>query len=268
MGKISDALERYSRERTNPISDRLTEVQSEDVREESASPGKNGFSYRLPVVSEPGSWDAERFKVLRSQIIFPENGHRPKTILVASAFPGEGKTFVAANLAASIALGVNEHVLAIDCDFRHPGLHEILDCPNDEGLHEHLAGKKRLDELIIRTRIDKLSLLTTGSPPWNPTELVSSSMMRDFLEEVKLRYDDRYIIIDSTPSRVTAEARVLAKRADGIILVVMAYRGNRIGIQESIETLGREKILGVVLNGYNKIDKECEDFYKSYCRRA
>ncbi len=193
MGKISDALERHQKEKSVKAQ-RLSIAEPENVTEKvDGSPvprqfvTQNGFSPKLVVLSAPESIDAENFKILRSQILFPKDGERPRTIMVASAFPGEGKTFVAANLAVSIALGIDEYVLLVDCDLRRPQLHQMLGYTNSEGLHEYLTRKKQLPDLIIRTKIDKLSMLTAGNVPQNPTELMSSAMMEEFLEEVKGR---------------------------------------------------------------------------------
>ena len=187
--------------------------------------------------------------------------------MVASAVPGEGKTFVSANLAVSIALGIDEYVLLVDCDLRRPNLHEMLGYTNPEGLHEYLIGKKELPDLIIRTQIGKLSLLPGGNSPPNPSELLASTRMEAFLEEVKGRYEDRFIVIDSPPSQITSEANVLARHVDGVILVVMAQRSPRAVVSKTIDNLGREKILGVVFNGYSQDIKGYYKYYKKYYKQ-
>lgn len=270
MGKISDAMERRKREKhikaeRLPIAEPEYSVMGKPGLPTERQPAiQNGFSPKVVVLSAPESLDAENFKVLRSQIIFRKNGGRPKIIMVTSAFPGEGKTFLTANLAVSLAIGINEYVLAVDCDLRNPKLHEMLGYSNSEGLHEYLTGKRKLSDVIIRTRIKKLSLLTAGALPSNPTELLSSTMMKDFLDEVKGRYKDRFVIIDSTPCNVTAEANVLANYVDGIVFVVMAQRTPRETVQKSIENLGKNRILGIVFNGYNPSYRGYRKYYKKY----
>lgn len=270
MGKISDALERHKKER-NLNAERLWVGEPENrVRKQPKStPARemviqSSFSPKLVVHSAPESLDAENFKVLRAQIFFPKEGKTPRTIMVTSAFPAEGKTFVSANLAASIALGINEYVLLVDCDFRRPNMHNMFGCSNNEGLHEYLTKKKDLPDLLIRTRLEKLSLLTAGRPPKNPSELLSSTEMKEFLEEVSGRYDDRYIVIDTTPSQVTAEVGVLSNYVDGIVFVVMAQKSPKETIQRCIENLGRKKILGIVFNGYSESYKSYRKYYKKY----
>ena len=270
MSKIYAALERHEKEKSLKAK-RLPIGEPESlIKKGPRSPlGReliiqNGFSPKLAVLSAPESFDAENFKILRSQILFPKDGERPRTIMVTSAFPGEGKTFLSANLAVSLALGIDEYVLLVDCDFRNPNVHKMLGYSNLEGLHEYLTGRRELPDLIIRTRIEKLSLLTAGKSLYSPAELLSSTMMKEFLEEVKGRYQDRFIIIDATPSQVTAEANVLANYVDGIIFVVMAQKAPRETIQRSIENLGKKKILGIVFNGYDQSYKSYRKYYKKY----
>ena len=140
----------------------------------------NNFDPTIVVLSAPDSLDAENFRNLRAQLLFPRDCERRRAIMVTSAFPGEGKTYVASNLAVSLALGINEHVLLVDCDLRRPSVHKLFGYPNTSGLHEHLRGEKELKELIIRTDIEKLSLLPVGSKIPNPAELLSTEMMHRF----------------------------------------------------------------------------------------
>jgi exopolysaccharide/PEP-CTERM locus tyrosine autokinase len=270
MGKISNALERYKKEKfvdakRLPIGrPKSSDKNGPDSSLASELSIQNGFNSKLVTYSAPDSIDAEYFKVLRAQILFPKKGERSRTIMITSALPGEGKTFVASNLAVSIALGVNENVLLIDCDFRRPSLHNMFGYSNSEGLHEYLIGKRRLNDLLIRSKIQKLSLLTAGSESSKPSELLSSTVMKEFLEWVKGRNQNRYIIIDSPPCQVTSETGVLGNYVDGIIFVVMAQRSPREMIQRNIEYLGKEKILGIVFNGYSHGDKFYHKYYKKY----
>lgn len=269
MGKIFDALEKHKRDKAvkeqflHPPRMEAPSGGDEETLTRAFSPDHR-FSHKLVAVSAPDSVDAENFKVLRANILFSRNRPRPRTIMVTSTLPAEGKTFVAGNLAASIALGIDEYVLLVDADLRQPSLHQLLGYGKAEGLHEYLTGRKRLDELIIRTEIEKLSLLLGGKNVPNPAELLSSSAMEDFLKEVSTRYKDRFIVIDSTPSQVTAEANVLANFVDGIVLVVRTGRSPREAVKRTINNLGKEKILGVVFNGYTQARKDYNRYYTKY----
>ena len=273
MGKISDALEKYKREKSIKPADYLINTAEKFVRSESGSPvcdffDSQKYSPKLVTLSVPDSVDAESFKTLRTQILFAKDRDRPRALMVTSTFPGEGKTFVAANLAVSIAMGIDEYVLLIDGDLRRPRLHEMLGYTNCDGLHEYLTGKNQLPDLIIRTEIEKLSILPAGRMPPNPTELLSSTRMKEFLEEVRERYQDRFIIVDSTPMQFTAEASILANYVDGVILVIMAQKSPRKAIQEAIKSLGKDKVLGLVFNGYSKAYDHYGRYYSKYYRRG
>jgi capsular exopolysaccharide synthesis family protein len=116
------------------------------------------------------------------------------------------------------------------------------------GLSNYLLGQSELPELLVKTQIDKLNLLCGGSSQDNPVELIGSKKMETLVEELKARYDDRYIILDSSPILATTEPSVLDKMVDGIILVVRAGETPRDSVQQAIKLLKTEKIIGVVLN--------------------
>jgi len=270
MGKISDALERHQKEREiktetlypdkqpqSPDKASVLQVHREIISQKNYDP-------KLVVLTAPESYEAENFKLLRAQIMFAKDRKRPRTIMVTSAAPGDGKTFVAANLAVSIASGIDEHVLLVDCDLRRSNIHKMFGLSRSDGLHEHLLGKKNLPELLIKTNIKKLSLLPAGHPPRNPSELLASGAMKSFLEEIRDRYDDRIIVLDTAPSQVLAEANVLSNFVDGILFVVRAERTPKEMIRKAVDDLGKEKILGIVFNGYSQERKTYGKYYQKY----
>ena len=188
----------------------------------------------------------------------------PRTLLITSTFPGEGKTIISTNLAASIALGIDEHVLLVDCDLRRPQVHNYFGYSIGEGLSEYLTGKRTIPELLIKTDIPKLSILSAGTIPRNPAELLSSRKMEAFIEEAKARYDDRYIILDATPTQFTSECSVLSRHVDGILLVVMSGRSPRQAVRNGIKNLDKKRILGLVFNGYSEPMKSYRKYYSGY----
>ena len=273
MGKISDALERHKKERTVKL-DHLYRAKPERLAAEDREVtyakqfcSLHRCSPRVVALSAPDSVEAENFRILRGQILYSRHPESPRTVMVTSTYPGEGKTFVACNLAVSLALGVDQYVLAIDCDLRRPSLHEVLGAPNTRGLCEFLKGKAGFEDMVVRTEIEKLSILPAGKVPSNPAELLSSNLMESFIKDIKDRYQDSYILIDAPPIHITAEARALAQYVDGIVFVVMAQRTPRREIQKSIEVLGREKILGVVFNGYSQARKNYHKYYDKYYKK-
>ena len=200
---------------------------------------------------KPQSFEAEQFKILRTKILFPSSGEPARTIMVTSTAPGEGKSFIAANLAVSIAQNISEHVLIIDCDMRVPSIHKQFGFDNVPGLSEYLSNEEPLSALLLKTNINKLSVLPGGKPPPNPAELMSSQRMFQLLREVKERYTDRYIIIDTPPPQLAAEANALSRQVDGILIVVKYGSTPRALVSDLIELVGKEKILGIVFNKIN-----------------
>jgi exopolysaccharide/PEP-CTERM locus tyrosine autokinase len=195
--------------------------------------------------------EAELFRILRTQILFPKTGKPPRTILVTSALPEEGKSFVAANLAINIARNVDEHVLLVDCDLRKPTIHTKFGFDKVKGLSEYLSDGAGLASLLLKTGVDKLTLLASGTPPGNPSELVTSSRMAALINELKARYPDRYIIFDSPPPMMAPETGAIAKWADGTLLVVRYGATPMELVEQLIALLDREKIIGAVINKFN-----------------
>ena len=273
MGKIADALERHKKENLFKLEEikkveipkRLV-VKDPELTVHNEAVFRRDLSDKLVVLSEPDSPHAECFKILRGQILFPKDRKVPKSILVTSVFPGEGKTFVASNLALSLALSIDEYVIAIDADLHRPSLHRQFGYGKVRGLHEYLVGGLALDDVVLDSGIDKLSLLPAGKIARNATELLSSNMMATFLEVVKEKFKNWFLIIDSPPCQIMAETKSMAQRVDGIILVVMAGKTPRKDLEKAIENLGNEKILGVVFNGHEKALKNYYRYYDQYSK--
>lgn len=218
----------------------------------------NNIDRNLIVHLQPNSFEAEQFKILRTNLLFPSSGKSPRSIMVTSAVPGEGKSFVAANLAISIAQSIQEHVLLIDCDIRRSCVHTRFGFGDMPGLSDHLINGASISSLILKTQINKLSILPGGKPPLNPSELLSSQLMSKLLEEVKERYSDRYIIVDSPPPKLTAESVAISRQVDGVLLVIEYGSTPRKMVSDLIEMMGKEKIIGVI---FNKLDMRFPSYY-------
>ena len=239
----------------------------EDEAAVSSEPGSLGrIDPNLVSIVNPGCIESEIFKVLRAKILFPTAGSPPKSILVTSAAPGEGKSFTASNLAVNLAQNIENHVLLMDCDLRRPTIHKLFGFGTVEGLSENLSNGNRLSSLFLKTGIGKLTVLPSGKPPANPSELLSSEKMAGLIEELKNRYDDRFLIIDSPPPIVAPETTALAKLVDGIILVIKSGSTPLHLVEELIDTLGRKKILGAVINRYDSRISFGSYGYKKYSK--
>jgi capsular exopolysaccharide synthesis family protein len=208
----------------------------------------------LVALRDPQSFEAEQFKILRTNILFPLAGNPPRSILVTSTAPGEGKTFAAANLAISIALNINRYVLLIDADLRRPQMHARFGFPPAPGLSNYLSEGRPLSTLLLHTKVEKLTLLPAGPPPSNPSELISSERMANLLTEVTARYPDRLVLIDAPPPAMAAETGVLARQADGILVVVRYGSTRREALADLISRVGEKKILGSIVNRVETTD--------------
>ncbi len=222
---------------------------------------KNALDKNLVSLFNPESFEAEQFKILRTNLLFPVSGKTPRSVMVTSVGPEEGKSFVAANLAISIARHMNWNVLLIDCDLRKSSVHRQFGFGNVPGLSEYIANGVPLPSLMLRTAVDHLTILPAGRPPANPSELVSSERMFALLKEVTARYNDRLIILDSPPPKLTAESAALARHVDGILLVVKYASTPRDAAVELVNNLGKEKILGAIVNNF---DPGFSRYYKKY----
>ncbi len=255
MSKIYKALEKAEREREGighslPVS----EIEKEpSAREKESKP--DGFRLEttisepnLVTFTQPGSVATEQFRKLRTQLLRLNLTDPPKTIMVTSATSGEGKTFVSANLAVNIATYFHVYALLVDCDLRNPQITNWFDLKNGQGLSDYLKGDGDLSSYLIKTEIDKLRLLPGGSSQGNPTELIGSKKMELLIHELRNRYKDRMIILDTTPLLATSEPEVLSKLVDGIIVVVRAGVTPRETVKQAIASLEKEKIIGFVLN--------------------
>jgi protein-tyrosine kinase len=256
MSKIYQALEKAEKERELELRKDLP-LPPESGQEEASAPETGqqpeligGMTPKEDLVSffEPNSLAAEQFRKLRAHLLKSRIPEPPKTIMVTSSTSSEGKSFVAANLAAGIANELRHHALLIDCDLRNPSLTKWFGLQEGKGLSDYLTGNGVSSEVILKTEVDKLSLLPAGGVRDNPTELIGSRRMETLVRELKSKQEERYIIFDATPLLATTEPEVLAKWVDGILLVVRAGITPRETVLQAIKSIGKEKILGVVLN--------------------
>ncbi|MBA3012815.1 MAG: CpsD/CapB family tyrosine-protein kinase [Proteobacteria bacterium] len=196
----------------------------------------------------PHSIESEQFRLLKNNILFPEKGTPPRSIMITSPSPDEGKSFISSNLAVSIAQSIDEYVLLMDCDLRKPSIHSLFGLNETKGLSDHLSSAIPLSRLLKKTFIDKLTILPGGTIPENPSELLSSEQMRHLLSEVKSRYSDRYVIVDTPPPYITSETNAIARVVDGIIIVIRHGKTKKKEVQDIIDIYGKDKILGVIKN--------------------
>ena len=175
-----------------------------------------------------------------------ENGN---LIMVTSAIPAEGKTFVSVSLAISIAMELDKTVLLVDADVTKESATKLFKETKDPGLLDVIVQSEvRLEDVIVSTDIPKLSLLPAGQLRGRATELLASDSMRQIVQELASRYDDRVVVFDSPPLLVTSEAGVLASLMGQIVMVVEAEKTTQKRVAEAMALLDQNKPIGMVLN--------------------
>jgi protein-tyrosine kinase len=243
---------------------RLKDTRTPEPRVSTSRTFTDNVDPRLVWSCESSSPAAECFKLLRSKLMVSDSGALRRTIMVTSAEPSDGKSLVAANLAVSIAQGVNEYVLLVDCDLRRPSLHRTFGLRAGQGLHEFLQEGTSLTPYLLKTPVQKLTLLPAGQPSVSPSELLGSKKMRLLIEKLKARHQNRYIIFDTPPAQFTAETASLFSMVDGVLLVVRSGKTSREPLEEAIGNIGRENILGVVFNASHEFEKDYRYFSQRY----
>ncbi len=176
-------------------------------------------------------------------------GHQERrTILLTSTVGGEGKTLTAINLATTLAQEYDHTVLLIEADRRRPTIMKYLGLEGGPGLSECIMDGFDVGSALVKTGIGKLSVLPAGRPVEDPVEVFSSVRMAKLLEEVKQRYSDRFIIVDTTPILPFAEAQILASLVDSVIFVARQNYTPFDKLKEAVGSLKSQNLLGVVCN--------------------
>ncbi|USG67129.1 CpsD/CapB family tyrosine-protein kinase [Brevibacillus ruminantium] len=183
--------------------------------EETMRAGDRGMS--LVCLEEPRSPIAEAYRTLRTNLQFAGFEQDLKSLLITSADPGEGKTTTVTNLAVVMAQ-TGKRVLVIDADLRRPALHFRFPVTNLRGLSEVLSGERPFAEVIQRVDQENIHVMTSGTLPPNPSELLHTGQMRELLLSVRTHYD--VILLDAPPILPVTDAQILARHADGVLLVV------------------------------------------------
>ena len=221
----------------------------------------------LVVLETPGSFAAEAYRVLRTNLRYANPDARPRRVLVTSAGAGEGKSTTVVNLGASLAQA-EQTVLLVDADLRKPALHSVFQRDKTVGLSTHLAGDAPLEAVCFPTAIPNLSIVPSGAIPPNPAELLGSRRMREFLDAVRERYD--MVLLDSPPILAVSDACALAPLADGVLLVVQSGGlpgGELRRAKEQVEAV-HGRIVATVLNFFSAkgsgYSRRYYDNYESY----
>ncbi len=190
----------------------------------------------------------EAYRILRTQILQRTKSAGGNTILVTSALPGEGKTLTAINLAFTFAREFEQTALLVDADLKKPSIHRYLGYKSSRGLIDYLAQGAVVSDLLIWPGIEKITILSGGRRQSSPSEMLGSPRMRELVAELKIRYPERYVIIDAPAVLAGSDALTLSPLVDHVVVVVQAGRTSIDDVARALEFLPREKILGFVLN--------------------
>jgi protein-tyrosine kinase len=208
----------------------------------------------LVTPNAPRSHTADQYRVIKRPLISNAMGKGASVlkhgnlIMVTSALAGEGKSFTAVNLAMSIAAELDNTVMLVDADVARPSLLRMLNLPPSPGLLDVLKGNADMSTVLLRTSIEKLTLLPSGTPHPRATELLASDAMRLLLDDIAKRYPDRIIIFDSPPLLLTTEARVLATQVGQVVMVVQAEKTLRSDVQRALATIESCPVRMMLLN--------------------
>ncbi|MFC4737847.1 CpsD/CapB family tyrosine-protein kinase [Bacillus daqingensis] len=190
---------------------------------------------------------SEQFRTLRTNIQFASIDKPVRSILVTSSSPGEGKSTTVANLSIVLAQQDNK-VLLVDTDLRKPTVHFSFQVPNQAGFTNVLTNQSTFDDMVFETSIANLDVLPSGPLPPNPSELLGSQRMKQFMQHVKDRYD--YVIFDAPPVNAVTDAQILAGHTDGVVLVIRSGKTEEDHAERAVESLKKvdANLIGAVLN--------------------
>ena len=208
----------------------------------------------LVTLLDPASAAAEAYRTLRTNLLYSFVDDPPKVIVVSSAVPREGKSFVCANLGMVLAQA-EKSTLIMDCDLRDPKMHKIFGLQNLFGVADVLAGQHSLQEVSQESR-PGLKVVTSGTLPADPVNLLGSERFAELLAQARQEFD--YVLLDSPPIRAGSDAAVLAHQGDGILFVVDAQNTRRWVLQRSVRSLESvgANVLGTVMNNVESQEKE------------
>jgi protein-tyrosine kinase len=205
----------------------------------------------------------EEYRVIKRKLL--DNAFGPLSrslrnsniIMVTSARQGEGKTFTAINLALSIALEQDKTVLLVDADVLRPNVMKTLELKNEQGLMEYLLGEKEdISEVMCRTNLDKLRIITAGKSHHLSAELLASERMFAAVEEFANRYTDRIVIVDTPPLLGINETAILANLAGQALVVTEEFKTKLVDIENAVKHLKPEMAIGFIVNKTEQVNLE------------
>ncbi len=218
----------------------------------------------LTTFLQPDSSGSEAYRSLRTNLLYSFADNPPKSILLTSPGPGEGKSVTCANLGVVLAQA-DKRTLIVDCDFRRPTIHKLFGLKNTLGIADVLIGERKLQEGWMEPT-PRLKVLSVGYIPPNPAELLNSRHFSEFLASVRDEFD--YVLLDSAPLAVVSDAAIVAVRADGVLFVVDAQKTRKRAVQRSIRSLEAvgANVLGAIMNRVRASEQDYLHYDHIYTR--
>jgi capsular exopolysaccharide synthesis family protein len=202
----------------------------------------------------------EQYRRLATALHGLQQQHGIKSLMVTSSVPSEGKTLTSTNLALTFSESYGRRVLLIDCDLRRPFVHELFGIANTAGLGDGLRSPDSVLPLLEIT--PKLTVLPAGRPDSDPMAGLASERMRDLVKEACERFD--WVILDTPPVGMISDANLVAALVDGVVLVISAGTTSYQLVERTINEIGRDRIIGTVLNRADKEATPTQDYYQHY----
>jgi protein-tyrosine kinase len=217
--------------------------------------------------SEEHASGMEQFRTLRSRLYQAREKQQLSKLLITSALPKEGKSFTSANLAQVLARQHGRRVLLIDGDLRNPQLHKLLGTDVGPGLFEYLRSEADEFSIIQHGQVENLFFIPAGTHSTNPAELLANGRLRTLLNRLESTFD--WIIIDSAPAVPVADAVLMAKDCDGVLLVVRSNSTPKDAARRARAEFADRNVVGVVLNGINpELAPYMQYYYAAYGQDA
>ena len=218
---------------------------------------------RLITFEDPKSPVSEAYRTLRTSLMYTNNDAKCKFILVSSPGPSEGKTTTIANLAITYA-NLGKKTLIVDSDLRKPVLHKVFKKDKTPGLTSFLSSKLSFDDIVSSSEIDNLDVITSGVAPPNPSELLESKRMMEFMNFIRDKYE--VVLFDSPPLIAVTDAYIMLKYIDQFILVVRASVTEKGGLDRALSAIDQSsfKITGVVFNALSANNSYGSGYYYNY----
>lgn len=243
-----------------------------------SSPGSSRISIDLDALARAGfvipgaprTPLADQYRVIKRPLIANAMASGPAAvdganlIMVTSALAGEGKSFTALNLALSMAAELDNTVLLVDADVAKPSLPGMLGLQAERGLIDVLDGRTDLGSVLLRTNVDKLSLLPSGGFHPRATELLASETMRRLLQDISQRYPERLVVFDSPPLLLTTEAAALARHMGQVVLVIHAETTLQVDVERALATIDSCPIRLAVLNQCRQAARDVYGYGQAY----